>query len=105
MTSDISFLYVTAPNPNSAEDIVKTLLSEKLIACANVFPGIQSLYWWEDQIQKDSEVVIIMKSKKEKLSELRLRIEKLHPYKVPCIAELSIASMNQKYQEWLLQNL
>ena len=101
----ISFLYVTAPSKSVAEKIAKTLMKEKLIACANIFAHMKSIYFWKGQLTQSQEVVVILKMPKSYVARVRTRVAELHPYEVPCVAEIPIASLNASYAQWLLKSV
>jgi len=81
--TDIVFLYVTAPNSETAARIGRTLVEEKLAACVNILPGVQSIYRWEEQVETEAEVLLIIKSTALCVDAMIERIETLHPYEVP----------------------
>ncbi|MEO0087235.1 MAG: divalent-cation tolerance protein CutA [candidate division WOR-3 bacterium] len=93
-------LYTTIDNLNIGKKIVKKLLEERLIACANIFK-ISSYYWWKGKIEKGKEYGIFLKTKKEKYKEIEKRIKELHPYETPCLLQLEIKKGYKKYLSWL----
>lgn len=97
------FLYVTAPDKAEAQKISKHLLDQKLIACANIFP-IESVYRWKGKMVEGKEVVLILKTVKDKVAVVRKEIEKIHSYEIPCIAEIDV-KVNEKYAVWLRNQL
>ena len=78
----------TFPNEIKAEKLVKTLLEEKLIACANIIPGVKSLYWWQESIIKDVEVLVFIKTRKELETQVMEKIKINHTYEVPSIYKI-----------------
>jgi|SRR3989338_5085265 len=97
------FLYVTVPNKKEAVLLVKSLLHDKSIACANFFP-IHSIYQWKGKMEQQSEIALILKTTRKKKALVRKGIESLHSYAIPCIAEISVKP-NQKYGDWMLKQL
>ena len=85
-----------------AEGLVRTLLSERLIACANLVPGVRSLYFWQGELQNDEEVVLFMETSADKLAEATARLNELHSYDVPKILVIDAAS-NPEYRSWLYE--
>ncbi len=94
------FIYVTASSKEEAERIAKHLLEKKLAACVN-FWKIESMYWWEGQIQRDEEYAMIVKTRAEKFSEVREEIKKIHSYTTPCICALNVEEGDRKYLDWI----
>lgn len=104
----MKLFYITCPDSEHAQKLARHLLSEKLIACANILPQMQSLYWWKDQIETSTEAILLVKTNfSEYLSRESLfqRIEALHPYEVPCIMELQIGDVNEPYLNWIQDSL
>ena len=58
-------IVITSASPNAAEPLVQKLLEKRLIACGNIWGGVQSMYWWNGEIQKDPEVLVLMETKSE----------------------------------------
>ena len=98
----IRLVLVTAPDPDIAEKIAKTLLEKGLTACVNIFSGLRSLYRWEGKIQDDSEVLLIIKTRAELIDkDLIPIVQELHPYQVPEIIALPVVGGGQSYLEWI----
>ena len=102
---NIEIFYVPIGTLEEAKKIARQLLEKKLIACANIIPGVTSIYQWKGNIEEDSEFIVIFKTSKEKSLQCRSEIEKLHPYDTPCVLNLSSSSCNEPYQDWVLQQL
>ena len=98
-------VYITAPDKSVAENIAETLLRKRLIACANIFNDVSSMYWWEGEIEKDKEVVIICKSLQSKLCPIEEEVKKMHPYTVPCIISFEMHKGNQDFLSWISAQL
>jgi periplasmic divalent cation tolerance protein len=95
------FVYVTAGNEAEALRIGRAIVEERLAACANVIPGMRSLYWWEERVQEAAETVLILKSTAALLDTLTRRIQELHSYELPCVVALPIAGGNPAYLDWI----
>jgi len=91
--------YITYPDEATAQRISENLVTQRLAACANVFP-IQSVYWWEGSVQQEGEWISILKTRMGLESELEIVIKALHPYAVPCIMRLE-ARANAAYERWI----
>lgn len=104
-TSDFSLFYITCPNQELARQISKVLLEERLIACANIIPQMESHYWWQGKLQSSNEAVLVLKSRKSLKAQIQNRIEQIHSYETPCILEIPIQSGNDPYLKWLASSL
>ncbi len=99
--SEVVLLYVTVPNPEEGRRLGRILVEERLAACVNLFPGMQSLYWWEGKIQEDQEAVIIVKTRKGLVPRVQNRILDLHPYSCPCILEIPVSGGYKDFMAWI----
>lgn len=99
MFSDI---YVTAPNLDEARRIARTVIEERLGACANIYP-ITSIYRWHGSIEEDGECALLIKTKTELVDKLASRIRDLHSYETPCIVSFKIDAGDQSYLSWIQQ--
>lgn len=95
------FAYVICPNPDAAEQLARELLNRRLVACANLIDRMTSLYWWDGEIRRDSETVLILKTREEQLSELIETVRKLHAYHCPCVAAWPISAGNPDFLRWI----
>ena len=99
--TDLLLVLSSFANETDAARVCRTLVEERLIACANLLPGARSLYRWKDEIKDEREVVALMKTRKQDWTALLSRLHELHPYDVPeCIA-LRLAAGAPKYMAWL----
>ena len=92
---------VTAPNRSVARQLAGAALEQRLIACANIVPGVESLYWWQGRIESGREQLLILKSRKPLLARLERLIRELHPYDTPEILAFPLSSGNRRYLDWL----
>lgn len=88
--ADIVFLYVTAPNSETAARIARALVEEKLAACVNIHGEMRSVYEWDSKVQTQFETPMIVKTTAAAAGAARDRILALHPYEEPCVAALPI---------------
>ncbi|KAK1694361.1 hypothetical protein QYE76_011058 [Lolium multiflorum] len=94
-------VYVTVPNREAGKKLSESIISEKLAACVNIVPGIESVYWWEGKVQTDAEELLIIKTRESLLSALTEHVKANHEYDVPEVIALPISGGNLKYLEWL----
>ena len=94
-------LYLTAATQAEAETISRTLVEERLAACANVLGPIRSFYWWEGGLQDDREAVLVLKSRDALIEPLVARVKALHSYACPCVVALEIEGGNPEFLRWI----
>lgn len=99
--SDFLLVLSTCPDTDSAAHIARTLVDERLAACVNRLPGVTSTYRWQDKVEEDVEVLLLIKTTAGQLPALRERLLKLHPYEVPELIAVSIADGLPAYLDWL----
>lgn len=98
---EVRSIYLTFPDESTAMRVCSELLTERLIACANVFPPVRSLYRWEGAVQDEPEVVAIAKSTAARVDRLVARVNELHPYDTPCVVALAVAGGDSRYLQWV----
>jgi periplasmic divalent cation tolerance protein len=96
---------VTTANRDEAMKIVRSLLKERLIACANIVGPVSSIFWWEGKIEEAGEFLVFMKSHENHFERLSERIAEIHSYEVPEIIALPIIKGSQSYLKWLGDSL
>jgi periplasmic divalent cation tolerance protein len=92
---------VTAKDKKEAEKIARGLLEAKLIACANIVEGVQSLFWWQGKIDSSKEVLLVLKTKKILFKKVSIKVKSLHSYQTPEIIALPIAAGSEDYLQWI----
>jgi periplasmic divalent cation tolerance protein len=94
---------ITAPDPEVARALARSLVSSRLAACVNVIPGLTSVYRWEGAVQEDTEALLIVKTRVDRLPELTERVAHEHPYDVPELVALRPDRVEPRYLRWLLE--
>jgi periplasmic divalent cation tolerance protein len=97
----VSFCYITAGSRDEALTIGRTVVQERLAACANVVAGTTSIYWWQGALEQADEAVLVLKTRAELVERLTARIRELHSYECPCVVALPIAAGNPDYLDWI----
>ena len=95
----------TVDKDETAKAIAKQLLQQKLVACVNIQSKVTSLYIWQGNIEQQGEVLLIMKTRKEKLAALQKVLLAIHPYDVAEFIVLDIQDGNQEYLAWIDESL
>lgn len=98
---EVAVVLTTAPDTVTAERMAGRLLEEGLIACANVVPGVRSVYRWEGETRNDNEVLMLLKTTSETARALTERISELHPYDVPEVLALPASAGLDSYVAWV----
>ena len=101
MNSEFVLGYCTFPDTMTAERVCTQLISEGLIACANIHAPHQAIFPWQGSIQKAPEVATWIKTSAAKKTSLKLRFQELHPYDVPCLVFLKIDDGLNEYLQWV----
>lgn len=94
-------VYVTCPEDSTAHRIAEACISKKLAACANILPGVTSIYEWEGKIQQESETLLLLKTSEENWPELESFIASLHPYDIPALAAYSSEEAFPAFAQWV----
>ena len=101
MKTQYIVVLVTAKDKKEAAKIAKGLLEAKLIACANIVGGIQSLFWWQGKIDSSKEVLLVLKTKKILFKKLTAQVKSLHSYQTPEIIALAVVDGSADYLRWI----
>lgn len=104
MTEKVVIL-VTAASKEECHKIARHLVENKLAACVNITPPIESVYRWEGKIVTDQEYQLFIKSARELFPEVQAAIIKLHSYRTPEIICLPIVEGSQDYLQWVSDSL
>lgn len=98
---EFSIFYVTCPDLKTAELIGESLLRQKLIACTNILPGMVSQYWWQGNLEKSQETVLLLKGQSANKELIEKQVLSLHPYDTPCFLQIAITDGSRTYLDWL----
>jgi len=96
--------FITASSETEAEKIAEELVNSHLVACANIFPKIKSIYFWNGKLEKDEESFIIIKTHKNLKDKIIQKIKEIHSYDVPECIFFSISSGLKEYLKWIDNN-
>ena len=103
--SDKVFLALsTFPDRETAQRIAKQLVTEKLAACANILPAIESIYRWKEKLETGNETLVFFKLSEGRQSAFQDKLRSLHPYEVPEIIFVSIVTGLPEYVHWVAEN-
>jgi periplasmic divalent cation tolerance protein len=103
--TDKLVIFVTVGNSNDAATLAKSLVEKRLAACVNLLPGVASWYWWEGRVTEDQEVLLMMKTSRDKFAELEKEVLRLHSYAVPEVIALQIVEGSKNYLNWIEESV
>jgi len=93
---------ITAPNKEVGRQIAQALLEQRLAACVNILPGVNSLYIWEGKLQDEEEALLVVKTRAGLFQEgLVPAVQAIHPYQVPEIVAVPVLMGLRSYLEWI----
>ena len=94
----------TTSSNDEAKNIAKRLVNERIVACANVIPGIESIYRWEGKVCDEKEWLLLIKTTEEQLPVLKSLLQEIHSYECPELIVLPIVDGLPAYLEWLAES-
>ncbi|MCI0745198.1 MAG: divalent-cation tolerance protein CutA [Verrucomicrobia subdivision 3 bacterium] len=92
---------VTAPDIKTARRIASGCLKARVAACVNIVPRVESHYWWQGKVERGAELLLIIKTTRQRLAALEKCVLAAHPYDTPEFIVLPIAAGNRRYLEWI----
>ena len=98
---DAIVVFITAPNRDEAVRLAEMLVDRRFAGCVQILPGVESVYRWQGQVERQEEVLLIAKTQAAKFDELEREVRTLHSYETPEIIAVPIASGSEPYLEWL----
>ena len=100
-----TLIYITTSGASESKKIAKKLLKEKLVACTNIIPEIESIYLWKGEIEETKESLLIAKTQSDKVGILIKRVEEIHSYDIPCILQIQVKKGSKNYLDWMESEL
>jgi len=94
-------IYVTAGSLDEAKNIARTVIGERLAACANILENVTSMFHWDGAVQEETEVAMILKTRRDLVTALTERIKKIHSYECPCITAHDIVDGHGGFLSWI----
>jgi len=105
MNSHLIIGFISFPKNEIAKKVARILINDKIAACAKIISGIESFYLWEDKLQQDEEVYLMIKSQEEKIEAIKHILDQEHPYKIYEFLYHRVESGNDKYTDWINSTL
>src|SRR5215472_3462621 len=104
MVEQVLLALSTFPDAETARKISNQLVTEKLAACANIFPGVKSIYRWKGEIENADETLVFFKLNADRQAAFLEKLRSLHPYEVPEIIFVPLAGGLPDYLRWVSEN-
>ena len=104
MAEKVLLALSTFPDQETAREISNELITKKLAACANILPGVESIYRWKEKIETGNETLVLFKLSEGSQSAFQEKLRSLHPYEVPEIIFVPISSGLPEYLRWVTEN-
>ncbi len=101
MSCEVVILLSNFPDVAAARNAVRTLVEERLIACGNIVPGVESIYEWKGKLETAAEAMVMCKTTVGSAPAAQARLRALHPYEVPEILQLPVSDGWPDYLAWV----
>jgi periplasmic divalent cation tolerance protein len=100
-STDYVLVLTTLPSDGDPAAFARALIDERLAACVNLLPAMESIYRWERQVEHESERQVLIKTTRDRTAALWERVRELHPYEVPEFVVIPIMDGNEAYLRWI----
>ena len=94
-------IMVTCGGRDDAERLGEALVVEHLAACCSVVPTVHSFYYWDDQLQREHEALLLVKTLESRASAVLEYVRSHHSYELPEILQVPIEGGSSAYLNWL----
>ena len=102
---DAIVIYCTVPDKRIAQEISKYLVKHHLAACVSAIDKVESVFSWDGEMEKEKEILLMIKTLRTNFEKIRDVISDLHPYNVPEIIALPIVDCSKEYHQWLIHEV
>lgn len=94
-------VFISCQDINEAKKLVESLLTDQIIACAQIIPSVESFYRWQGQIAHDRECLLLLKTQQRHFAAIEHVVNKLHSYDVPEIIAVPLVEGSTEYMKWI----
>jgi periplasmic divalent cation tolerance protein len=105
VVTDKIVVFTTCNSQEQGAQLARHLIEHRLAACVNILTGARSFYRWKGEIEQASEVVLLIKSRRDIFDKLREAIAQLHSYEIPEVIALPVVDGSDAYLSWLDREL
>lgn len=103
--SDAIVVFMTSANSDEARRIATELVERRLAACVQILPEIESIYRWNGEVQRETELLLLAKTTAAQFDDLERAVRELHSYDTPEIVAVPMAHVSEPYRAWLVDNV
>ena len=103
MANEILVVLVTCP-PEKAQVIADALVEERVAACVNVVPNLQSVYRWKGAVHHEGEALLIVKTAQDRFDAVKEIVLREHPYELPEVIAMNVSRGHAPYLDWVLES-
>lgn len=96
--------YCACPDAGVAERIADALVSARLAACINILPGARSVYRWQGAVERSDEILLLIKTTRDRVEPVTALVASLHPYELPEVLAVEVAAGSPGYVDWVVEN-
>ena len=104
-SKQIVLVLTTLGTSADVDGFARTLVEERLAACVNVLPPMQSTYRWKGMVEQDTERQVVIKTAADRVGALRARVRELHTYDLPEFVVLVVTDGDRGYLDWVLESV
>ena len=101
MTAEYVIVLTTLPGDFDCRAFGRTVVEDRLAACVNILPAMESVYRWEGRVEQETERQLLIKTSRDRIVALWDRIREMHPYETPEFVVLSIQDGSDAYLRWI----
>lgn len=104
LMTDVCIVLTTVDDREKGRQLASEIVELRLAACVNIVDRIHSTYRWKGKVETAEELLLIFKTSRERLGELKAKIEGLHPYELPEILVFNVIEGSATYLEWIVDS-
>jgi periplasmic divalent cation tolerance protein len=103
--TDIAVVLTTVAADERAEQVARQLVEDRLAACVNLYPPMVSVYRWKGSVERDAERQMVIKTTRDRLDALEVRLRELHSYELPEFVVVAVESGSEAYLSWVREQV